>query len=271
MRVTPHSLTDLRPRLKSLCDAGVMAPIRPARPADVGALVRIAAAGGSPDGDERYFGFVASHGRLLVADDDAAGVVGFGGAVDVDDVAMVTDLFVDPDHRGHGIGTAILGHVLGDSTRRMTCSSLDPAAQAAYVAAGMAPKWRLLTMRGRATGGGPPLVASPWQHDRRDLVDYFGSLGAVVDGGCVVSSDEAGDRPLHTVLRLVADDPSPVVDALLRALPEGHDVVLSVPEPHPIVPVLEAHRFTVEEHDVFFATDGVHLVPQLTSVHRGLL
>lgn len=271
MRVTTHSLTDRRPRLKSLCDAGAMATVRPARHADVDALVRIAAAGGSPDGDERYFDFVASHGRLLVAEDADAGVVGFAGAVAVGDVAMVTDLFVDPDHRGHGIGTAVLDAVLLGSTRRMTCSSTDPAAQAAYAAAGLVPRWRLLTMRGNGVGGGPPLAISPWRHDRRDLVEYFRSIGAVVSGDRVVLSDEAEGHPMHVLLRLVADDPVSAMEAILRALPEGDDVVLSVPEPHPVVPFLETRNFAVEEHDVFFATDGVHLVPQLTSVHRGLL
>ncbi|MFZ4717929.1 MAG: GNAT family N-acetyltransferase [Ilumatobacteraceae bacterium] len=248
-----------------------MATIRPVRPQDVDAVVRIAAAGGSPDADERYVDFVAAHGRLLVAVDEHDAVVGFAGAVAVGDVTMVTDLFVDPDHRGHGVGSAVLHAVLDGSVRRMTCSSTHPAAQAAYIAAGLAPRWRLLTMRGLATGGATPLAPAPWRHDRLDLVQYCRGLGAVVAGDAVVLTDVVAGRRVHTVLRLVTDDPASALDGILSALPADDEVVCSVPEPHPIVPVLDARGFSVEEHDVFFATDGVHLASELASVHRGLL
>ena len=201
---------------------------------------------------------------------------GFSGAVSIGDTVMVTDLFVDPAHRGTGLGTALLQAVLDGASRRMTCSSTHPGALAAYSSAGLSPRWRLLTMRGRALGGGVPLTTSPWRHDRRELVEYFRSRGAVVSGDRVVlpsggAADGSADGGVtHQVLRLITDDHAADLASILAALPAGATVELSVPETHPAVGWLESHGFELVEHDVFFADDGVHLVPQLCLVHRGL-
>lgn len=238
--------------------------LRHARHDDVAAMIAIAAAGGSPDADERYFDFVASHGRLVVADDD--GIGGFAGSVVIGDVAMVTDLFVDETHRGRGLGRRLLRAVLDGSWRRMTFSSTHPAALPTYAGLGMVPRWDLVTVRGVASGGGAPLPEGPWRHDRRELIEYFRSRGASVGPDHVV---HIGD--VAAVWRLVSEQPEADAAALLAALPAGLEVEWSLPEPHPLTAWLQSKGFVVVDRDVCCATDGVHLVPQVCSVHRGLL
>ena len=245
--------------------------LRHARHDDVAAMIAIAAAGGSPDADERYLDFVASHGRLVVAHADGTdeaddGIGGFAGSIAIGDVAMVTDLFVDEAHRGRGLGRRLLSAVLDGSWRRMTFSSTHPAALPTYAGLGMVPRWDLLTLRGVATGGGAPLPQGPWRHDRRDLIEYFRSRGASVGPDHVVHMDD-----IATVWRLVSEQPEIDAAALLAALPPQLEVEWSLPEPHPLATWLQSNGFVVVDRDVCCATDGVHLVPQVCSVHRGLL
>ena len=112
---------------------------------------------GDASADADYLALVRSqHGRLLVAERDDR-VVAFGGVVDIDGVAMLTDLFVAADARGAGIGTMLLDALFDGSSRRMTFSSKHPAALAAYQRVGMEPQWRLLYLKGVANGGGTGL------------------------------------------------------------------------------------------------------------------
>lgn len=236
--------------------------------AEVAVLVRIAAAGGSPDADPGYLRFVSRSGRLLVA--SAGGdIVGFGGAIQVDGVAMVTDLFVDTAARGGGVGTHLLRRLLSGVSAAMTFSSTHPAALPVYAAAGLVPRWRLLTVRGVATGGGPTLGEGEWEHDRADLVDYLASRGAHVGAHHVVQPAR-GTGPV-VVLRLVGDDPVARLTAVLGGLPAGQPVELSVAEPHPAARWLLDHGFGEFDDDVFCSTDGVHLPSTVISVHRGLM
>ena len=242
--------------------------VRDATHADVPALIGIAAAGGSPDADERYLDFVASHGRLLVAQHEGD-VVGFAGGVLIGDALMITDLFVDEAHRGRRLASHLAAEVATVSTRRITFSSQHPGALAVYRGLGMIEQWPLLTLRGRATGGAEPLGPSPWRHDRRELVEYFRSNGAIVAGDVIVQP-ATGDRPA-VVLRMVADEPERRLVDTLAALPAGTEVELSVPEPHPLTAALNRLGFEVVDEDRCVATDGVHLNPQVAPLHRGLL
>ncbi len=239
--------------------------IRHARRDDVGAIIAIGSAGGSPDADERHLDFVASHGRLLVAH-DAAAVNGFSGSILVGDVTMVTDLFVDEAHRGRGVGRRLLAAAVDGAWRRMTFSSTHPAALPTHAGVGMTPQWDLLTLRGAASGRGAPLPEGSWRHDRRDLVEYFRSRGATVGCDFVVSAG-----PMAVVWRLVSEQPTIDAATLIDSIPAGTEIEWSVPEPHPLTPWLLGRGFTIVDRDVCCATEGVHLVPQLASVHRGLL
>ncbi|MFM2076393.1 MAG: Acetyltransferase domain [Actinomycetota bacterium] len=240
--------------------------IRGLRDEDVPAAVLVALEGGSPDADAEYVSFVASAGRLLVAVDDRL-VVGVAGSVPLGDATMVTDLFVAESCRGLGVGGRLLAAVTDGAWRRCTFSSDHPAALPAYARLGMTPRWRLLTMRGIATGGAGPerAVRGGWRHERADLVAYFAGRGADVAPDVVVLRGAT-----TTVLRLVSDAPTAVLEQMLATEPAGHPVELSVPEHDPLVAWLAAHGFEIVDADVFCATDGVELDPRARCVHRGL-
>jgi GNAT superfamily N-acetyltransferase len=273
VRVTPHSLTDRAVQLKSWCEAVTMLePIRHARRADVTAMIAIAEEGDAPGVDGGYLDFVAAQGRLLVACEsgDDALVVGFAGSIPVGGAAMVTDLFVADTHRGTGVGGTLLAAVTDGFERRMTCSSAHPAARAAYARAGLEPCWPVLVLHGPATGRGAPLPAGEWRHDRHELVTYYSSMGV---GDEQVGHHRRAARPdePHRVLRMVSEQPEVDVAHVLASLPEGDTVEWCVPAPSPAAAWLLEHGFAVVDDDLFCATPGMHLVPQLVALHRGLL
>ncbi|MEN9645343.1 MAG: hypothetical protein RL238_2012 [Actinomycetota bacterium] len=250
----------------------MLLPIRHARRADVAKMIVIAEEGDAPGVDEGYLDFVAAQGRLVVAcdgDDDRV-VHGFAGGIPVGDAVMVTDLFVAAEQRGSGIGGALLAAVTDGFERRMTCSSDHPAARAAYAAAGLEPCWPVLVLRGHATGGGPPTESGQWRHDRHELVDFYVSLGAAISPDLVLLRSPHVGEP-HRVLRMMSEHPEAEVDTLLAALPGGEQVELCVPAPSPLAALLSHRGFEVIDQDLFCATPGVHLVPQLVALHRGLL
>ena len=45
-------------------------------------------------------------------------IVGFGGVMVIGDEAHVTNLLVDPDHRGHGIGRILMLGLIGEAVSR---------------------------------------------------------------------------------------------------------------------------------------------------------
>ncbi len=209
-------------------------------------LAEIAAEGDSADVAPAYLAFVRSSGRVLAASDGGV-ILGFAGMVPVGEVAMVTDLFVAADSRGHGIGGRLLGTLLDGQPQRMTLSSSHPHAMPAYRRAGMEPKWRLRYLSGRAVGGGPPLVPAPWNHDRADLVEHFRAEGAIVGHHTVVHVGSRG----AVVQRLVNDRAESEMEWLLEALPSGTTVWCRVPEHRPLAGWLEQRGFWENEHDLF--------------------
>lgn len=114
------------------------------------------------------------------------------------------------------------------------------------------------------------MAAGAWGHDRHDLVAYFASAGADVGPDHVVQRAARPGEP-HRVLRLMSEHPDIDGARLLAALPAGEPVECCVPAPSPFAAWLQAHGFEVVDADLFCATPGVHLVPQLLALHRGLL
>ncbi len=221
---------------------------------------------GDASADANYLALVRSqHGRLLVAERDDR-VVAFGGAVDVDGVAMLTDLFVAPDARGTGIGTALLDELLAGSSRRMTFSSKHPAALAAYLRAGMEPQWRLLYLKGIANGGGTGLPKAVWEHERLSLVETMASQGAHVSANVVSMPDDTG----IWIARVQSARPVKAVSATLAGLGRGTIVNMCVPEHSPLATWAQKSGFAVVDHDTFCATPGVALPLDLHCLDPGL-
>lgn len=239
--------------------------IRAAVAADFARLAEIGAEGDATGIDPHYLGFIARAGRLLVAADDRD-VVAFGGMVPAGGVAMVTDMFVAAECRGHGVGGALLERLLAGHDHRMTFSSQHPAALPAYRRVGMQPRWRLLYLSGAATGAGTGLQRGTWRGDRPELVEHYSLGGAVVCEHAVVRVTEE----YATVERLQHTDAPQVMAQVLAALPEGLVVRTCVPEPHPLAPWLLANGFAISDHDLFCASPRVEFPADVACVHAGL-
>src|SRR5262249_6384111 len=77
-------------------------------------------------------------GRLLVAWDATGTVIAFGATLTRSGVTYLADLFVHPDHQGHGVGRALLHALLDDMHgERFTMASTSLAARALYERFGM--------------------------------------------------------------------------------------------------------------------------------------
>jgi len=221
---------------------------------------------GDASADAGYLALVRSqNGRLLVAEHDDR-VIGFGGVVDIDGVAMLTDLFVTSDARGAGVGTRLLHELLDGTSARMTFSSKHPAALAAYRSAGMEPRWRFLYLAGVANGGGSGLPVAPWQHDRLSLVEEMASQGAHVSAD-VVSIPEG---PGVWIARVHSTRPVKVVSATLAGLSRGTVVKMCVPEYSPLASWALKSGFAETDYDTFCATPDVELPADLHCFDPGL-
>ena len=116
-----------------------------------------------PETDQRYGDYLAGRlGRpgmvLLVAEEDSR-VIGFvwGGLEDTDYMALrgpagaIYDLVVDPDHRRHGVGRALLDAALAALTRLraprvvLSTAEANAAAQQLFLRAGFRPTMREMT------------------------------------------------------------------------------------------------------------------------------
>jgi GNAT superfamily N-acetyltransferase len=221
---------------------------------------------GDAGADAGYLALVRSQrGRLLVAEHDGR-VIAFGGVVDVDGVAMLTDLFVAADARGAGVGTQLLHELLDGTDRRMTFSSKHPAALAAYRSAGMEPRWRFLYLKGVANGGGSGLPAAAWQHDRLTLVEEMAAQGAHVTADVVTIPDETG----IWIARVQSARPVKVVSATLAGLSRGTVVHMCVPEYSPLAAWALKSGFAETDFDTFCATGDVDLPADLHCFDPGL-
>jgi GNAT superfamily N-acetyltransferase len=239
--------------------------VREAKQSDDAVMDAIAREGDAT-ADAKYLSLVRSQGGRLLVAELAGSVVAYGGVVDVDGIAMLTDLFVSTDARGAGIGTTLLGELFAASTRRMTFSSKHPAALAAYQRTGMEPQWRLLYLRGVANGGGVGLPEAPWQHERGALVKHMASQGAHVSADAVSTPDETGTW----IARLQTARPVKVLSATLAGMARGTVVNMCVPEYSPIAPWAQKGGFVVVDHDTFCATPDVELPPDLHCLDPGL-
>lgn len=239
--------------------------VRDALPTDDSVIDAIARQGDAT-ADAHYLELVRSQaGRLLVAEVGDR-VVAYGGVVDVDGVAMLTDLFVGVDNRGDGIGSQLLAELLAEASRRMTFSSKHPAALAAYRRAGMEPQWRLLYLRGVANGGGSGLSVARWQHDRIELVEQMITQGARVTGDVVATAEGTGVR----IARLQTARPVKALSATLAGLTRGTVVNMCVPEYSPLATWALKSGFSEVDHDMFCATQDTRLAPDLHCLDPGL-
>jgi GNAT superfamily N-acetyltransferase len=239
--------------------------IREASPSDDAVMDAIAREGDA-SADAGYLALVRSQRGRLVVSESAGRVTAFGGVVDIDGVAMLSDLFVAADARGAGIGTLLLMELLDGFRDRMTFSSKHPAALAAYRRMGMQPRWRLLYLKGHALGGGVEKPVAVWRHDRLSLVQEMERQGAHVTADEVSMPHESG----VWIMRLHSARPIKVLSATLAGMTPGTIVTMCTPEHSPVASWAQKSGFAVDEHDTFCATPDLELPHDLHCLDPGL-
>jgi [ribosomal protein S18]-alanine N-acetyltransferase len=150
--------------------------IRPMRTEDLPAVLALEQAHQLRPWSEKVFGDeMSAEGRVYVVAETGGTVVGFAGVMIVGDEAHITNLLVDPDHRGRGIATDLVGSLVGSSVelgaRHMTLEvrTSNVAARRLYGRLGMAP----VGVRPRYYGDDDALIM--WAHDI-DRPEYLESL-----------------------------------------------------------------------------------------------
>ena len=108
---------------------------------------------------------------MVMATTDDGQPVGFGGIVERSGVTRLADLFVDPEHQGHGVGKALLREMLDGKTVMTTSASTDARALPLYARAGMHPLWPYHFVSGDPRRVTPPTSVTVEPATRVELVD----------------------------------------------------------------------------------------------------
>ncbi|MFP3883431.1 MAG: ribosomal protein S18-alanine N-acetyltransferase [Actinomycetota bacterium] len=145
-----------------------MTTIRPMSLDDLAEVVALETANQPRPWTEKIFRdeLAADNRTYLVAKDDV--VVGFGGVMVIGDEAHITNLLVDPDQRGHGLGRSLMVGLIeaaiSDGARHLTLEvrKRNEAARALYSKLGLAP----VGVRPRYYGDDDALIL--WAHDIDD-------------------------------------------------------------------------------------------------------
>lgn len=214
--------------------------------------------------DDRYLEHVRARGEVQVTGPEGA-VEAYGGVLDLDGAAYLTDLFVNPKLRDRGHGRTLLGALWEGRSGRVTSSSLDPRALSGYARYGALPRWPLLYLT--LPGGGSPTVPvgvrdyvagdAGWSLDLDELVTVTVASSSGEPGATAVVRRQ-GD--LYRVLRARTPDPKGLTDLvaeLRRRAGRDGAVSLVIPGPHPALPDLLMAGARVDDVDLWCAADSV--------------
>ncbi len=274
--------------------------IRAATTADLDAISAIAIATGQgddvDDGFPNYVRHLIGHGTFLVAVRGDA-VTGYGATLPIGEgahaVSMLTDLFIDPDGQGGGVGRAILTELWRDEPRRMTFSSLNARALPLYTSFGVDAWWPLLYLSGPVArlspqagwwvgaAGAAEVAALERDWTGRDrTADYElltsrpGGTGVVASlNGRPVAVGAAGVSGAVLSLSHLTADPAAtepqaaeaVVAVLAWLEPANGQARTYLPGPHPAVRPLLASGWKVSDFDLYMAS-----APELIDPRRSV-
>jgi len=258
-----------------------------------------------PDIVGPYVAHLIANHVTMVSDTPGEGVVAFGAVANAGISWHLADLFVRPDRLGQGLGRPLLAAMFGDRWPRTTFASDDPRALPSYVRAGMAARWVTLYVRGgpddvaRAAvdrraraldvvGGDPAEIAAlelAWTGADRTIdhalwTTFSGSDPFVIrDAAGPVAVGFGRDRQVGPAARAVdrlvvrpgTEPVGPVLAAVARCMAAGETMDVTVPGPHPALPVLLELGFRIDDRDIYCAglTDPVD--PERRLVNGGLL
>jgi GNAT superfamily N-acetyltransferase len=218
--------------------------------------------------------------QVAVVDDR---IVGFGGTVDIGRAIHLTDLFVDRDFLGRGIGSRLLPPLFRDRWPRTTFSSDDPRAMPLYLRSGMTPYWPNLYVTAHerllpeiptgfdaepATPAQLAAIEADWTGVDR-LADYEmwqgrdGARSVVVRrAGVAVAVVQSRDRArgdgrwIDRAAVAPSADPAEATLAAMRFGSEpGQEIGACVPGPHPALAALIQAGFRIVDADTFMASE----------------
>ena len=251
--------------------------VRTATADDITGIGVTSLAAGQPDGARAdYVRLLLDTATVLVANDDARTVAGWGAVRDCPLGSILTDLFVAPDRHGRGVGGALLRRLWPDQDvgGRFTFASQHANALPLYARAGLQPGWLLLYLRGTATDVPRSSLATTEVSadaaacadaelaggDRaRDYAFWASTATPIVlhDGARLVG---AGVARRDGLVHLTCADPAVATESLLAALGGcGPEVSVCVPGPHPAVIPLLRNGFRVVDYDIAMSTPDVAL------------
>jgi GNAT superfamily N-acetyltransferase len=220
-------------------------------------------------------------GEVLVAEIDGR-VVGFGGTIHTGRAVHLSDLFIDKDHLGRGIGGRLLPLLFHDRWPRTTFASGDPRAMPLYLRSGMTPHWPNVYVTGIAealpqTGDVAKEAAEParlaaieadwtgvdrtadyqmWtgrDGARPEVVHRRGTPVAIVQSRRRVRGE---GRWIDRLLVAADADPVTTTLAALRLAAEpGQEIGACIPGPHPALAVLVTAGFRIVDGDTFMASE----------------
>lgn len=281
--------------------------IRPASEADIPAITAILEANDEPvtwpDVPRApYVDHLLARPRAHIVVGELDGVVAaIAGSIDVGGPGrrFLTDLYVDPARQSRGLGTAVLRAVFEGADERMTFSSSDPRALAAYIRNGMRPWWPLLYLEvaaGRLGGhdagveareadtGETARLSLEWTGiDRAVDFEFYARLpeasgfAVVVDGALAAvgwarrERAPAGGRWLDHATIAPHADATRTAFGVLRAAAGTERLGAAVPGPHPAVASLFEQGVRFGGTDTFCATDRDLLDPDRIFPSPGLL
>jgi GNAT superfamily N-acetyltransferase len=281
--------------------------VRAATEADVPAIAAILAANGEhvtrPDmpGAPYVEHIVGRPGARIVVGELDGSVAGMAGSIEVGGPRrrFLTDLYVDPARQSRGVGRAVLEAAMDGANERMTFSSRDPRALAAYVRNGMRPWWPMFYVEvppGRLGDHDPGVDVRPadvaetaglslaWTGVDRSVDFAFyarfpesAGFAVVIDGGLAAvgwagrESEAVGGRWLEHASIAPDADPVRAAFAILRAAAGGERLGAAVPGPHPAVAPLFELGGRFSDVDQFCATDRDLLDPERIIPSPGLL
>ncbi len=283
-----------------------MPEIRPATIDDIPAIRTLLRAHGNdtlvePGGIDivgPYVHHLVAHHVVRVSVDGGA-LAGFAGALDTGWCRMLSDLFVDPERLGTGIGRPLLDAVFDGAPARATFASDDPRAVPLYIRAGMTPLWTNFYLDGDAHGlpetahGLRVRAALPGEGADLELAwdgadrtidhehwatrpegDAFvvdDALGPAAIGyarGRQVGTSRVVDRLL---LRPGADPITTAMAAMRRAARDNPVLRVHVFGPNPLLPALLEAGFRIVDRDQFLASDPSLVDPVRLLPNPGML
>jgi GNAT superfamily N-acetyltransferase len=248
-------------------------------------------AGEGAGADPRYAAHLLTRGRLVVAIDHSV-VVGYAATVRVEDVDLLSDLFVLPTRHREGIGGALLDQAWTSATDRMTFSSAHPSALPLYLKFGLVPRWPVRYLKGdpRVLPRSSFSTVDVTQAEAVDVERQLGGGDRAADYGYWAARPDArlvvvregqrtvavgatgGEGRARGISHLRVAKPDLAGEALLAALGTlAAEAVVAVPGLILAAEVLVSCGWRVIDTDQFAATNDELVDPRLLFPHSGLL